>query len=335
MLQLNPIFTDHMVLAARTPVRIYGEGEGTISVCLNGVTAQAQAAAGRFMVSLPAMPAGGPYEMTVSDGSASVTLTDVYLGRVYLCAGQSNMQLRLEETDFPAEQYEGNSLLRFFATARPEDGEPFSPADGWMISTKETAALRTAIGYIMGGDITRETGEAVGIVCCYQGASVIESWVPEGAYQKIGVNLTAEEKGGNHTEPLYAVWNPDGMLYNFCFRQVVPFAMSGVVWYQGESDSVDPEAPFYARELAELIRIWREDLMDDQLPFVIVQLADFVGFHREEAWKIIQQQQMDVMQMTGHVRTVVCADVCQNDFIHPVEKQELSHRVSQALLEGF
>lgn len=335
MFQLATIFASHMVLAADVPVRIFGAGEGTVSVSFNGVSASGRAENGRWMVELPAMPCGGPYELRATDGNRTIVLEDVHMGRVYLCAGQSNMQLRLEETDFPAEKYEDNDKLRFFATARLEDNEPFFPSDGWMISTRDTAARRSAIGYLVGNEISRKENVAVGIVCCYQGASVIESWLPKGALQRIGIHLTAEEKGGDHTEPIYEAWYGDGVLYEFALSQVAPLGITAVIWYQGESDtSSRAEAQVYERELAEMIRIWRRDLQNGDLPFVIIQLADFLPANQEN-WKLVQQAQLNVMRLTHHVKTVVCADVCQNEFIHPVEKQVLSHRVVQALEAGF
>lgn len=336
MFQPDAIFTDHMVLAADQPIRVYGKGSGPVCVSLNGETASAQAENGRWLVTLPAMPCGGPYQLTMACESETITLQDVYVGRVYLCAGQSNMQMILGDTDFPAEKYEDNHLLRFFATARLEDNEPFSPADGWMISTRDTAARRTAIGYLAGQEISREENVAVGMVCCYQGASVIETWVPEGAFDHIGLCMTPEEKGGNHIDWQCADWYSDGTLYHYALSQVVPFAFSAVIWYQGESDACcEAESHVYARELAELIRIWRRDLMNDALPFVVIQIADYDPYPFPIAWKQIQQQQLEVVNITEHVKTVVCADVCGSEMIHPVEKQILSHRVAQALRSPF
>jgi len=334
MFHFSPLFTDHMVLSADLPIRVYGEGDGLITVSLNGASASAQAQSGRWLVTLPAMPCGGPFRLQATDGTHTVILSDVYIGLVYLCAGQSNMQLTLSETDYPAEKYENNGLLRFFSTARLEDNEPFFPSDGWMISTRDTAARRTAIGYLMGNEISRKKNVAVGIVCCYQGASVIETWVPQGAFDAIGLGLSREEKGGNHTDDVCAAWYEDGTLYHYAFSQVVPFSFSAVVWYQGESDACcEAESRVYARELAELIRIWRRDLMNDTLPFVIIQIADYAPYPFPNAWKQIQQQQLEVMNLTHSVKTVICADICGNELIHPVEKQELSHRVACALTE--
>lgn len=335
MFRLAPIFTDHMVLAANQPIRVYGTGENFISVSLNGETVGVQTENGKWIAALPPMPAGGPYELRVTDGVQTAVLQDVFIGLVYLCAGQSNMQLRLEETDFPASKYEDNRLLRFFATERLEDNEPFSPADGWMISTRETAGLRSAIGYLAGSEIIKTQQTAVGIVCCYQGASVIESWVPKDTFQGIGVDLSPDEKAPNHYEPMYSRWNQDGVLYDFAFSQAFPFSVSAVVWYQGESDSSEAEGKVYALELAEMIRIWRRDLLNGNLPFVVVQLADFIDFPRSAGWKLIQQAQLDVAKLTHHVKTVVCADDCENNMIHPTRKQLLSHRIAKALTEEF
>ncbi len=332
-MKLNPIFTDHMVFAANKPVRVYGEGEGEITVSLAGQIKMVAAQGGQWMAELEPMNFGGPYELKVACGAEEIVLSDVHVGLVYLCAGQSNMQLRIDETNFPEERFETNESLRFFATTRMEANEPFSPADGWTISTRETAARRSAIGYLMGNEIARQKGVAVGIVCCYQGASIIEAWVPAGAFEKIGVDIPLSERHPDRAGGKHAAWNEDGALYELSFGEVRPFAVNAVVWYQGESDASVAEGPHYARELKALIDIWREDLRDDRLPFVIVQLADYLCLSNPTGWQMIQQAQMDVRSMTENVSTIVCKDVCENDMIHPVSKEELSRRAAQAILE--
>ena len=330
-MRLNPIFTSHMVFAADKPVRIYGEGEGDITVSMAGQIKKTAAQNGKWMAELEKMPCGGPYELIISSGTEKIVLEDVWMGQVYLCAGQSNMQLRLEETLFPQEQYESNGSLRFFATARMEDNEPFFPQDGWMISTRETAGQRSAIGYLAGNEMTRRKQSAVGIICCYQGASIIESWVPAGTFERAGIDIPLEQRHPERAAGKDAAWNEDGALYEYGLSQVVPFSLSGVFWYQGESDGLRAEGREYAAELKELIAVWRRDFGDEKLPFVIVQLADFCKAADPEGWKLIQAAQAEVGRTVNGVSTVVCADVCENHLIHPMKKEELSHRAAEAM----
>ena len=109
----------------------------------------------------------------------------------------------------------------------------------------------------------------------------------------------------------------------------MPFSVSAVVWYQGESDASDGEAPFYRDELKLLIDTWRKDLGDASLPFVIVQIAEHSG--KGESWRVIQKAQYEIQHEVNDVKTVISADVCEKDVIHPPTKDRLSKRIADAL----
>ncbi len=95
-MELNPIFSSHMVLQAGKPVRIFGTGDGHISVGFCGDIADADSTEGKWLVELPAREYGGPYEMKINLGNDVIKLDDIYIGEVYLLAGQSNMQFKLK-----------------------------------------------------------------------------------------------------------------------------------------------------------------------------------------------------------------------------------------------
>ncbi len=325
-MKLNSIFTDHMVFAANKPIRIYGEGEGTIRVEFAHQCVEVCAENGKWLAELEPMERGGAYELRVCSNAEEAILRDIYVGEVYLCAGQSNMQVQLQETAFESERYEDESRLRFFATKRVEK-EPFTPEDGWMCSTKDTAAKRSAIGYIMGMERVRKSGAAVGIVCCYQGGSVIESWMPEGIYDEMGIALQGADKYADPCRKEW--WNADGALYEFALRQVLPFSVSGVVWYQGESNGREAEGRLYEAQLRTLIERWRSDFSDEELPFVIVQIHDFWRPASKTGWKMVQQAQQAVAESTRNVRMAVSRDVSEINLIHPTQKEALALRIAR------
>lgn len=88
----------------------------------------------------------------------------------------------------------------------------------------------------------------------------------------------------------------------------------------------------YQDELKELIRIWRNDFGNISLPFVIVQIADYVC-RPDEAWKLVQKAQFDIQYSVKNVKTVVSADVCENDDIHPKTKDKLAARIANELIK--
>ena len=241
------------------------------------------------------------------------------------------MQFRLCESNTPAEAYKSNELLRLFYTDRVEK-DFFSSSDGWVKADAGTVGEWSAIGYLAGNEISERKGIAVGVIACYQGASVIESWVPAGAFESRGTGVPPEQRFVDHTHERYGAWNGDGFLYENALSQVIPYSLSGVVWYQGESDVSAEEGAVYADELRALIDVWRNDFRDPRLPFVVIQIADHVSKNRP-GWTLVQAAQAEVGETVEGVKTVVCRDICENIPIHPPSKLVLSARVAQALAE--
>ena len=331
MLKLHFLFTDHMVFAADKPIRIWGEGDGEIRVRMGERQACTRAKDGRWMIELEGLPCGGAYGVHIESEAEKITLKDVYVGYVYLCGGQSNMQMKLGETDFDEARYADESRLRFFA-ARPlkEDGN-FTPSDGWMCSTADTAARRSAIGYIMGMERVRQSGCAVGVIGCCQGGSVIESWLPEGVLEGLGAVLSPEDK---YKDPCRLEWwNETGELYHYALADLMPFSLSGVIWYQGESNAREAEGRIYERQLRALIKKWREDFKDGELPFVVVQLPEFARPASKTGWAMVQQAQQSVEDTVENVARVQSRDGCSDRLIHPIEKEALSLRIARTLAQ--
>ncbi len=330
MARLASVFSSHMVFAARKPIRIYGEGQGEISITFAGRQISLSSSSDRWFAEFPPMEYGGPYCLTVVlDGKREI-LEDIYVGEVLLMAGQSNMQFKLRESSFPKEDIRGDGRMRLFTAPRPEEGEPFSPADGWRVCTAENAPQWSALAYHVGQFRTEANNIAVGLICCYQGASVIESWVPEGTFGAVGISLSDGEKYGDHFHEKYRAWNGDGYLYSHSLSTLFPFSLSAVVWYQGESDASLAESRVYGAELKELIRVWRDSFSDASLPFVVVQIADYIN-RAGEPWKNIQKAQYDIQFETCFVKTARSADVCENDNIHPPTKVKLAARIAETL----
>ncbi len=329
-MKLNAIFTSHMVFAADKPIRIYGEGSGLAEISFAEQTVKVSTDADNWIAELDPMPCGGPYTLTVKFPDQTVTLDDIFVGRVYLCAGQSNMQFKLSSSTTPEEMIEDIDALRFFSTARMEEGEPFTPEDGWVTAKKDEVKNWSALGYLVGREIAKEQGVAVGVIGCYQGASMIESWVPQGTYQQAGIAVPDEEKHPDYRNPVYGRWNKDGILYDFALSQVIPFSVSAVVWYQGESNTSEKGAAVYADMLSLMTEVWRKDFADEALPFVAVQIADYDN-RNDDHWKAVQQAQLDAERKTEGLTVVRSADISETDDIHPPTKHLLAGRIAAAL----
>ncbi|MBE6946925.1 MAG: sialate O-acetylesterase [Ruminococcaceae bacterium] len=333
-MNLNPIFTTGVILQAQKPVRVFGTGTGKVTITLGGKTAQTVSTGEKWVLELPAFDYGGPYTLEADlDGTRQI-VEDVWFGDVYIAAGQSNMQMKLDETNAPKELYCTNSDLRLYSTDRVfEDEDYFHSRDGWVLADRETVAHWTALGYLMAKLLNDKTGRKIGIITCYQGAAIVQSWLPKGALLGTPCEEAAQEHSIDKRVKEYLAWNQDGNLYNAQFLILTPYSVKGVLWYQGEGNTRAPDYAYYEGMLEMLINQWRKDLQDEKLPFLVIQLADH--FHPEviqAQWKMVQTAQARVAEKMENVHLIKCADVCENDGIHPPTKLPVAERMAQVAL---
>ncbi len=322
------IFTNSLVLQANKPIRIFGEAESDVTVTLAGESVSVKAVNGRFLAELPAMPYGGAYELTVESGEEKIALSDVYVGEVILFSGQSNMQFHMSESVTPECEYADDSLLRIFVSLRIEDAEKLHPSDGWTPARLDNIGCWSALAYLVGRRM-RTLGCAVGVVACSQGASVIQSWIDEKLLLTSDLNLPDELLHRDRHDPTYSQWNAPGTLFHYMLEPMIPFGFGNVVWYQGESNTSPAESRIYVKLLEMMISNWRGRFMS-YLPFSVVQIADYKP-RSDEAWKLMQKAQLDAQSAISGVKTVICADVCENDDIHPKTKWKLADRIFESL----
>ncbi len=179
------IFGDHSVLQRDQPIRIWGiaSPNAALTISVNGKTASATVGAdGKWQASLPALAAGGPYTLTVSDGQAMTTLNDILIGDVYLCSGQSNMEFptRLSTGAWGEIAASANPNLRFVnidkdSSAAPRDDLKTTPS--WKIAGPETTGEASAVCYYMSKSLQSEHKVPVGFISSDWGGTTIESWI--------------------------------------------------------------------------------------------------------------------------------------------------------------
>ena len=325
MVTLNPIFTSGMVMQAGKAVRVFGSGTGCVSVELLGNTKSMQAN-GEWMVEFEPQNYGGPHTLTVTLEGEKTVIEDLWFGDVYLLGGQSNMQFKMWERREPTDVYEGNENVRLFTVDRIEENteERWGAVDGWVTLTKENAKDFSAIGYYLAQELAKD--KKIGLIACYQGASVIQSWLPKAVAQR--KELQVENKFADHE--WFPIWNIDGLLYAHMVEKIIPYTMKSVLWYQGESNASIDEAKIYLKFLDALTSSWRESFIDKDLEFIVIQLADY-DERDTEGWHLVQEAQMRAQDELENVKTVVCRDVCETNDIHPRSKKELSLRIARAL----
>ncbi len=186
--RLASVFGSHAVLQRDQPLKVWGfarAGE-EVTVTLAGRTARATTAPdGRFEVGLEALAAGGPYEL-VASGSTRAVATDVLVGEVWLCSGQSNMAMTVGGVrDADAEAAAATfPALRAFTSAVVGAGDPEADVRGaWVVASPETVKGFSAVAYFFGRELHRTLGVPVGLVVSSVGGTVAEAWTPPAAVE--------------------------------------------------------------------------------------------------------------------------------------------------------
>lgn len=182
-LHMPAIFGDHMVLQRDMPIKVWGEAAPgkRVTVTLDGKKASAKAdKEGKWQVSLPSHVAGGPYTMTIKSGKQAIEYSDVLVGEVWLCSGQSNMEWRLRDvrnaeyevahSDFP--------MMRSFNVDKRMEYTPQNDLGGyWQVCSPATSHDFSAVAYFFARNVHVETGVPVGFINSSWGGTDIETWI--------------------------------------------------------------------------------------------------------------------------------------------------------------
>lgn len=192
---LHPLFQDHAVLQRDRPLKIHGWGapKTQMTVTFAGKPYSAKAGKdGAWSVTLPAMPAGGPYDLSVkaTDGQAA-DLHDLLIGDVFLCSGQSNMQFAVAQSRNAADEISKADTpnIRHLHVDRRGSPRlldlPLTPIK-WVTASRQTAPDFSAVCYFFGREIEKIQNVPVGLVHSSWGGSMIQDWLPSEALKKVG-----------------------------------------------------------------------------------------------------------------------------------------------------
>ena len=347
---LPRILGDNMVLQRDGPVPVWGRaapGE-EVTVRFAGREEHATAdAAGRWQIMFDALPASAtPRAMIVSAGNV-LRLENILVGEVWLCSGQSNMEYAVgvakkwapaaAETDPElAQELTTTPLptLRLFRVEK-ELKPPEVVSSGWHEAADGARNEFSAVGYYFGRRLQRELGVPVGLIQSAWGGSRIEEWTPAEAYAKLAAVFTGEAAASFEKDPAWI-----GRNYAAMVQPLAPFALHGVIWYQGESNLIAyNDGLRYADKLRTLIDAWRAAWRQPALPFYSVQIAPYLYTGRkdplphsaDELPKLWEAQAAALrIPHTGLVPTTDLVDDVSN--IHPAHKREVGERLAALAL---
>jgi len=329
-LQLHGLFKDNMVVQRGRPVPVWGWAQPgvEVSVDFNGQHKTVVASnRGSWKAHLDPMEAGGPFGMTVADGTTTRQLNNVLVGEVWLCSGQSNMVMKVSESDNAADEISSATwpLIRVFTV-------PFTPSDRvqsdvsgvWEICSPDTAGNFSAAAYYFGRSLHRSLPPGdipIGLIVSAVGATRAEDWMSS-------ETLAADPDtiGLIGTAGLFGVVATT--LYNGMFAPLVPYGIRGTIWYQGESNGNNPT--LYRKLFRNLITSWREawdaaeTSSDPEFPFIFVQLPNFIT---NADWASLREAQFLALGLPHTAMAVTIESGTPNN-IHPPHKQVVGERLA-------
>jgi sialate O-acetylesterase len=316
---LSSVFADHMVLQRDMPIQITGSaqsGEGVTVTLAGPAGTQTQATRadsdGVWSVTLGALPAGGDYTLTAS-GQNRVVVSDVLIGDVWVCSGQSNMVLPLSSTA------NGAAVA---AQANQPTLRYYDPNVGWTTSNSTSAAEFSAVAYYFGRAIQQDQGVPVGLMEVAVNATSLRRWTSWDAVQAspaLAPYRQAIAAGGGVGSVPGA---PPGDLFNTLVRPLTGLAITGVIWYQGEADYGRPAE--YAALFPTMITSWRQAWHEGDFPFLYVQLASDPGAD----FAPLRQAQLDTVSAIPNTAMAVVLD--GQAALHPTDKELPADRLALA-----
>ena len=329
--QLDGLFSRSAVLQQGMPVPVFGTAEDgeRVSVTLQDRRAETVAKDGRWRVELEPLEAGGPYELRVS-GATSLTVPEIYVGEVWVCAGQANMQWNVfnSKGSTSALISPSNRELHFFTVERKASTEPkWDNTPNWSAANAATIANFSAVGYYFGRDIQTQRKVPVGLINCSHFLSNAEAWTDR---ESIAAHPELKRIVDDVLPDRQDVQTP-GTLFNGMLDPISQYAVRGVIFYQGENN-ID-HADEYQKLLTTLIGDWRRAWNKPELPFLFVQIAPFrpvTTTSNESKFAALREAQLRAWQTTPHTAMVVTTDYGDARSLQPGEKEPIGRRLALA-----
>ncbi|QDV88410.1 sialate O-acetylesterase [Stieleria magnilauensis] len=347
------LFKDHMVLQRECDAAIWGTVEAGRTVVVapswthDTFTATANEH-GHWRTSIKTPAAGGPFRIDVNSGSETKQLSDVLIGEVWICSGQSNMQWKLR--GFGVDHFKEDVQKATISTIRFCDVPQVLALNGqddvnarWTVCSPETALNFSAVAYFFGSRLHQELDVPIGLISTNWGGSSAEAWTspevlqrdfPEFNEQSATYGAIAEQSGTlfsrGQKPPKGLNQRSPSVLFNAMIRPLVPFAFRGVIWYQGESNVTHPEQ--YRRLFPAMIRDWRTRWGRGNFPFYFVQIAPFAYKQEPVSAAFLREAQMMSLS-EPNTAMVVTMDVGNPTNIHPKPKKPVGQRLALLALK--
>ena len=367
-LHLAPIFSDNMVLQRNKPLVFWGKGTPNtkVTTTFNQSTQSSVVLPnGSWETTFPSMQAGGPHTITFDDGTTSKTISNILIGEVWICSGQSNMAFKLKHSHSAQEaiKHANNNQIRLFdmkeiaATNNEEWDENilqktnqlhYYKPTSWTQSTKKSASDFSAVGYYFGAILQKELGVPIGLINNAIGGSTTESWIDRYTLEhnpqlvdmlynwtnndfidewvRERAALNIKQADNPHQRHPYQ----PAYLYESAIAPISKLNIAGAIWYQGESNAHNVE--LHELLLPTMVRSWRKN-WGEQLQFYYTQLSSISG---RETWPHFRDSQRRLLKKIPHAGMAVTSDIGAENDVHPTQKKQVGERLARwALADSY
>lgn len=336
---LPAVLGDNMVLQRDTQVNLWGKAAPNSDVHIttswdNARHSTKTNSEGRWLMKVPTGSAGGPYVIGFENKGERVTLENVLLGEVWVCGGQSNMEMPVfgfmmqpvensMDAVLDAHQYPQIRMLTVPKQSTDTAMDDFEAH--WSTASPESVGSFSAVGYYFGRTLTKVLQVPIGLISSNWGGSTIETWMTEESIDRMDNIDQALAKSGTYDNSRVQ------RLYNGMILPISNFTAKGFIWYQGESNRKNW---FDYKELQKgLVKLWRDSWDNDKMPFYITQIAPY----RYEADTLrslgmLVESQYQAVQEIPYSGIAATTDLGNPTCIHPEKKYEVGLRLAYLAL---
>lgn len=333
------IFNDNMVLQQKTKAPVWGRAlpGKKISITVSWQEAPCETVAGKdstWRVFIPTPEASFDKQtITISSEGSSKTIGNVLIGEVWLCSGQSNMEMPMKgyssqpvlggQDDIARS---GNDFLRCFTVGRNITLEKQNSCTGrWEIASPNTTPNFTATGYYFARLLQDVLGIPVGIIHSSVGGSAIEAWIPRETFEKDFSSIAIPDDISNEKRQVLV----PTVLFNGMINPIAGYAIKGAVWYQGEANV--PRYQEYPRMFAAMHKAWMKYWDNDKLPIYLCQIAPF-RLRDNAGNAFLREAQLKIARTQPNTGIAILMDIGEEMCIHPANKKAAGERLAYIAL---
>jgi len=339
-IKLPPVINNNMVLQQQSRVQLWGKAVSNAEVAVSTSWNKKQYTTrsdglGNWKIVVSTGKAGGPFEISFYGNSEKITLSNVMLGEVWVCSGQSNMEMTFKGfgvTTQPILNQPGgeanNSNIRLFTVERATAAHPQEEVKGkWKECSTESATNFSAVAYQFGKILWDSLKVPVGLISTSWGGARIEQWMSEGTLKEF-----PEIKIPTGIDTIKILDRVPTVLFNGMLAPLVNYAIKGFIWYQGESNRDQPI--LYAKLLPAMVAEWRNQWRNKNLPFYYVQIAPFTYPNDKNDFYgvLTREAQLRALKNISNSGMAIIMDVGSQLKIHPPDKTTVSKRLAYLAL---